>query len=220
MIERDLTSRLRCDRQHPSCSNCASRDLDCTYAGQHEAPGPQNPANVQDRLKHLESLVTSLMSRSGHEPALKGNASTVSGASAGVGSMTALAADLPYVGGDHWAAILESIEDLKDQFQHEEQTDPSIGDTDGAPEDDVRRRRSNQHALLLYGTLQQASREEIIAALPARNLADRYLASYFNRLGLAYCRLSSCSILQNLKRRRCRSRTKFPSPSKFYRSHD
>lgn len=107
--------------------------------------------------------------------------------------MTAHAADLPYVGGDHWAAILESIEGLKDQLQHE-QPESSLCETDSISVD--MRRGRNQRALLLYGSRLHISREEIIAALPSRNIVDRYLSCYFNRLGLAYCECDSCCVPQ------------------------
>lgn len=97
--------------------------------------------------------------------------------------MSAHAADLPYVNGDHWAAILESIEDLKDHFSREQEDISSIGGTDGAPSINT----AKQHALLLYASGHHASREEIIAALPPKNVVDRHLSYYFNRLGLAYC---------------------------------
>jgi hypothetical protein len=97
--------------------------------------------------------------------------------------MSAHASDLPYVSGDHWAAILESIEDLKDHVSREQEDGTSIGDADGATSVGTMK----QHALLLYASAHHASREEIIDGLPPRNVIDRLLSCYFNRLGLAYC---------------------------------
>lgn len=97
--------------------------------------------------------------------------------------MSAHAAGLPYVSGDHWAAILESIEDLKDHFSREQEDNPSIGRAD----DVTSILATKKHALLLYTSGHHASREEIIAGMPPRNVVDRHLSCYFNRLGLAYC---------------------------------
>jgi hypothetical protein len=111
------------------------------------------------------------------------------------GSMRISASELRYVGGDHWAAILDSIADLKDHFDREEQLrlannpdqiQDDNGDGDGG--DSLARPRSS-HALLLYGCSRSASRAEILAALPPKGAVDRYISRYFNRLDLvASCR--------------------------------
>lgn len=159
------------------------------YAGPHEAsrPGETRP-DVQDRLQHLETLVTSLMSRSGATagrqlPVRENSAPSTPASQPDPGTMSAHASDLPYVSGDHWAAILESIEDLKDHFSREQEDNPSIGRADDVTSISA----TKQHALLLYTSGHHASREEIIAGLPPRNVVDRQLSCYFNRLGLAYC---------------------------------
>lgn len=89
----------------------------------------------------------------------------------------------PYIGDDHWAAILESISDLKHQVDRDEQTrmDDAVGD--GNPSI----RRQSPHALLLYGCPRAQSREEILSALPPKPAVDRYVSFYFNHLSLAYC---------------------------------
>ena len=105
--------------------------------------------------------------------------------------MHASASDLPYVSGDHWAAILESIADLRDHLGHE---DAPVRDMDSAslevtPDSETTSGGSTtEHALLLYGSYRRTSREEILAAIPSRSVVDRYLSCYFNRLGLVYCK--------------------------------
>ncbi|TEA19004.1 Equisetin cluster transcription factor eqxF [Colletotrichum sidae] len=102
------------------------------------------------------------------------------------GSMWVKASEHHYVGGDHWAAILDSIADLKDHFEREEQfqlaTSPEHM-TDGVygvePE-----AMSSRRALLLYGCRPAASRAEILLALPPKEAVDRYVSRYFNRLDL------------------------------------
>lgn len=86
--------------------------------------------------------------------------------------------ELQYVAGEHWAAILDSIADLKAHCDREEQARmaDSIEETSVKP--------SHRHALLLYGCERAASRAEIIAALPPKAAIDRYISKYFNYLDL------------------------------------
>ena len=106
------------------------------------------------------------------------------------GSMRMTASELRYVGGDHWAAILDNIADLKDHFDREEQFHLTQHDHDNiegdAPHNYLAGFRSG-HALLLYGCPLPASRAEIIAALPPKSAVDRYISRYFNRLDLVHC---------------------------------
>lgn len=103
------------------------------------------------------------------------------------GSMRVSASELRYVGGDHWAAILDSIADLKDHFDREEDLrmanspDPTQDDND-----DPSLGPRSPHALLLYSyrCRRATSRHEILAALPPRAVVDRYISRYFNRLDL------------------------------------
>ncbi|KAJ5939033.1 transcriptional regulator family: Fungal Specific TF [Penicillium verhagenii] len=81
--------------------------------------------------------------------------------------------DAQYVGGTHWAAILDRIADLKEQLEREGNENiekPAL-----------------LHTLLLYGC-KSASKEDILAALPDRPTVDRYVSQYFNRLDLAPCK--------------------------------
>lgn len=95
------------------------------------------------------------------------------------GSMQITDSELQYVAGEHWAAILDSIADLKAQCDREEQVRmaESIDDTSGKPS-------HFRHALLLYGCERASSRAEIIAALPPKAAVDRYISKYFNYLDL------------------------------------
>lgn len=112
------------------------------------------------------------------------------------GSMRISASELRYVSGDHWATILDSIADLKDHFDREEQLrlankPDQIQDDDGDGDDggDSLSRPPSPHSLLLYGCRLSVSRAEILAALPPKGAVDRYISRYFNRLDLvASCR--------------------------------
>lgn len=108
------------------------------------------------------------------------------------GSLRITISELSYVGGDHWAAILDNIADLKNHFERQEEV--SL-----AQDDETRGREGvnnglseprSQHALLLYGCGLPASRTEILEALPPKGAVDRYISRYFNRLDLVHCQLT------------------------------
>ncbi|KAL2149101.1 hypothetical protein VTH82DRAFT_1787 [Thermothelomyces myriococcoides] len=96
---------------------------------------------------------------------------------------------LSYVGSDHWAAILDSIVDIREHFEEQEQfhltrhSQDSVNDIGGYIETELPR---SSHALLLYGSVPFASRSEVLSALPPKNAADRYVSRYFNRLDLVH----------------------------------
>lgn len=209
-----LLCRSRCDRQNP-CSCCSSRGQICTYADKSGFTGiskPQSAAEapgVHDRLIQLERLVVSLMGDSangGHAtsvpvpdsarsvyqgtPAMDTAIEAPIDGHSECGSMRISESELRYVGGDHWAAILDGIADLKDHFDRDEQlrlanTPDQLSDE---PTHGPFRLRSG-YALLLYGCGKIASRDEILAALPPKAAVDRYISRYFNYLDL----VSACS---------------------------
>ncbi|CAH0050414.1 unnamed protein product [Clonostachys solani] len=211
--------KLRCDRQQP-CYNCAGRGLSCTYAqnpdnGEPSSSVGESQLTMQDRLAHLERLVKVLMPGPSSQPSP--NAVTASGTSGDVtvariydnslvdasadvrsecGSISAAATELPYIGDDHWAAILESISELKHQVDRDEQTRMDDTVEDGNPP----MRRRSPHALLLYGCPRARSREEILSALPPKPAVDRYVSFYFNHLSLAYSILHSPSFLREYQK--------------------
>lgn len=114
------------------------------------------------------------------------------------GRMCVNASELHYVGGDHWAAILHSIADLKDHFDREEQLRLAISpdqiqdDTGNADNIDI---NASKHSLLLYGGYRPASRAEILAALPPKGTVDRYISRYFNCQELVSCK---CALFTKL----------------------
>lgn len=114
------------------------------------------------------------------------------------GSMRVGASELHYIGGDHWAAILDCIADLKDHFDREEQLRlaTSPGEVQKLPADaGITKIHTSRHSLLLYGGYQLASQAEIIAALPPKGTVDRYISRYFNRQELVS---GKCALLTKL----------------------
>lgn len=102
------------------------------------------------------------------------------------GSMHVSASELRYVGGDHWAAILDGIADLKDHLDQEEQLRLAREEHDAIIGDDANKPSLAPHALLLYGCRLLTSRDDVLAALPPKSAVDRYISRYFNRLDLVH----------------------------------
>jgi hypothetical protein len=109
------------------------------------------------------------------------------------GSMRISDSEHHYVGGDHWVAILDSIADLKDYLDREEQLRLTEGGDclDGGQENSgaiSTTRAGFGGAFMLYGCRRAKSRDEIHSALPPKSAVDRYISRYFNYLDL----VSSC----------------------------
>ncbi len=163
---------------------------------------------MHDRLMQLERLVKSIASNpsassnldpnSLRQPAEMPQLDTLIDGRSDFGSMRVSASELHYVGGEHWAAILDSIADLRDRFDHEEQLRLAISpdqiqdDTGDAGNVDI---HASSHSLLLYGGYQPASQAEILAALLPKDAVDRYISRYFNRQELVSCK---CALLNRL----------------------
>ena len=209
--------RLKCNRESP-CSTCSKRGLasSCTYtanvrpssdAGLRQASRP--PDSVQDRIQQLESLVVDLMQKTApkdsfHEPQITPEAVSPTRSPDGpakatstenttddtssrfdYGSMKLSNSGASYVNSAHWAAVLDRIAELKDHFEKEEEThvarrlsDPPYPDLTGPQ--------------LLYGCLQYATKEEILASVPTRSVVDRLVSRYFNSFDMSpgQCRAS------------------------------
>lgn len=150
---------------------------------------------MHDRLVHLERLVMSVMPDSAAPsadrgiPQLASTPDTMSGdapidSQSECGSMRISASELRYVGGDHWAAILDGIADLKENVEREEQlrlTESPAQNEDNRGDSSLPVRDG---AFLLYGRYRPESRHAILAALPPRYAVDRYISRYFNYLDL------------------------------------
>lgn len=90
------------------------------------------------------------------------------------GSLQLTSSGTNYVNSAHWAAVLDRIADLKDHFEQEE-----MHARHQLPYDEtfIPERTGPQ---LLYGCAKLASKEELLAALPARPVVDRLVSRYFN----------------------------------------
>lgn len=97
--------------------------------------------------------------------------------------------ELRYVGGEHWAAILDKITDLKDQLNREEDDvvslEPALPSSSASVHEPTN--GPPRRALLLYSCPRPTSREEILFVLPPKATVDRYLSRYFTCLELTSC---------------------------------
>lgn len=91
------------------------------------------------------------------------------------GSMRLHSHGANYVGSFHWAAVLDSISELRDHYEEEEE---------------ARLLATNDHVLhessgprLLYEPV-QTTKADLLAAIPARPAVDRMVARYFNAQGV------------------------------------
>ena len=136
-------AKLKCDRQKPQCLQCVKkgRASSCTFL---PAAQKKQTVSMQNRLKHLESLVKGVIT--GQSPAEAVNDKPVqrNGQVASISSSVAIAtvgvdhdADLAamstessgkvllgseestYVGATHWAAILEDVRFLNQVFNND-----------------------------------------------------------------------------------------------------
>jgi hypothetical protein len=77
-----------------------------------------------------------------------------------------------YVGSSHWAAVLDSIAELKEHFEREEELRNIATDLNPPSPD------PSSWPQLLYGC-QRVSKAEILASVPPRRAADRLVSRYF-----------------------------------------
>ncbi|KAI0160229.1 hypothetical protein GGR57DRAFT_411479 [Xylariaceae sp. FL1272] len=182
--------KLRCDRQHP-CSNCKKRGLgsSCTYAtGLPTSPS----ATVQDRLRRLEDLVVSYIGvDSAVLSPLPSTPPTLDKAvaSSDFSSLKRSCTETKYQDQTHWGSILDAISELKED----------VGDTDGSkpPQGITLLPHPSLDAPLLYGCI-PATKDEILAALPSREIVDSLVSDYFEVLEVASCALNQVEFLKQI----------------------
>ncbi|KAK8059220.1 fungal-specific transcription factor [Apiospora saccharicola] len=147
--------------------------------------------DLHDRLVHLERLV---MSQKTGPPSVPtppdvvsnsvGNSgsthNTPDGGRSECGSMHISATELSYVGSDHWAAIADSIADLRDYVDRGEHLKSVESPDQISREGDSCGKTvgRSSRALLLYGC-QPGSRAEILAAMPPKPVVDRYYEAFW-----------------------------------------
>ena len=90
------------------------------------------------------------------------------------GSMRRHSHGVNYVGSGHWAAVLDSISELREHYEEEEEARMLASDQILRPSPGPR---------LLYEPVQD-SKADLLAAIPSRPVVDRMVARYFNAQGV------------------------------------
>ncbi|CZR69074.1 uncharacterized protein PAC_18975 [Phialocephala subalpina] len=172
-------AKLKCDRTSP-CSQCIKkgRKEQCVFPQPVQRRKPA--VSMQNRLRHLESLVKGAMDgKSGNRnlgvPSPAGSmeiGNQVGDVNTGEGVTEVSSGNVlddgnetRYVGATHWAAILENIEEVKSYFNEEieEQED-----------------EYSPAAALSFDVESPATRLDLVNALPSRLVVDRLVSRYFN----------------------------------------
>ncbi|KAI1501100.1 hypothetical protein F5X99DRAFT_212986 [Biscogniauxia marginata] len=165
-------SKLKCDRATP-CGQCLKKGkpATCVYAPKPERAKPAK--SMAARLRRLEGMVREMIDTTDGSSGSPGGgpAAAAAGADAG-GSVVLSERATNYVGGTHFMAILEDLEDLKNYFEdpreEEEKPSDSLYDNTGPSE------------LMMFPKGAPRSKEEMLALLPEKNVIDRLMNRYFN----------------------------------------
>ncbi|KAL7797615.1 fungal-specific transcription factor domain-containing protein [Trichoderma ceciliae] len=163
-------SKLKCDREQP-CGQCAKKgrlDL-CVYAPKPEKKKRPAAKGMAARLKRLEGMVRGMMDEGGN---LKPETQAVGECAAPQLKGQVVHGDraTTYVGATHCLAMLEDIEDIKAYFD-----DPGDSEDDAMAGDEL-----EGPEMLLYSRGVPSNREELVAQLPERHVADRLVTRYFS----------------------------------------
>ncbi|KAI4867238.1 hypothetical protein F4820DRAFT_213039 [Hypoxylon rubiginosum] len=162
-------SKLKCDRATP-CGQCLRKGKPdgCLYAPRPEKRKPAK--TMAARLKRLEGMVREMIDTddSVHIPVARQN-------TAQDPSTAAVVVHGPkatnYVGGTHFMAMLEDIEDLKSYFEDSTEDGDETHDPYG---------NMGPTELLMFSRGVPKDKGELLAILPEKSICDRLMNRYFN----------------------------------------
>ncbi|KAK5993342.1 Fusarisetin A cluster transcription factor fsa6-like protein [Cladobotryum mycophilum] len=163
-------SKLKCDREQP-CVQCSKKgriDL-CVYAPKPERKRPITKG-MAARLKRLEGMVRGMMDDQGN-PGSQGQVIGSNVAPPLRGQVIHGDRAITYVGATHCLAMLEDIEDIKAYFD-----DPESSEDENSPHDEF----ETPDMLPFYRAGSPRNREELVAQLPGKHVADRLVTRYFS----------------------------------------
>ncbi|KAI0122845.1 fungal-specific transcription factor domain-containing protein [Xylariales sp. AK1849] len=162
-------SKLKCDRAVP-CGQCRKKGKPggCAYTPRAEKQKPAK--SMTARLKRLEGMVRGMIDTDGasvsRTPEMLRDVSDARGQVVRGDRATS------YVGGTHFMAILEDIDELKNFFEYpdddESEANHDPHETAGSPE------------FLLLSQNVPRNKDELLAMLPERSVIDRLMMRYFN----------------------------------------
>ncbi|KAI0525321.1 hypothetical protein F5B22DRAFT_633462 [Xylaria bambusicola] len=162
-------SKLKCNRLTP-CGQCLKRGkVDaCVYAPRVEKTKPAR--TMAARLKRLEGMVRGMVEADGGVAGDDKTQGEPTQSEQG-GSVVYNERGTNYVGGTHFMAILEDLEDLKTYFEDPEDSDLDEED----PYESV-----GPSELLMLSRGAPRNKEDLIALLPSKGVMDRLMNRYFN----------------------------------------
>lgn len=175
----DSDIRIRCDRLQP-CSNCSSRGIgtSCTYSNPQATQSSHGSTHVQSRIGQLENLVLSFMQQttaSDLPPAdLRQAPPNQTPCLDCLTDIKIRESGASYVSTAHWTAILDSIAELRDHLEeNEEQT--TLTSNTVQPHADFPRPQLpyNDCATRVTPAL-------ILVSIPPRPVVDCLVSRYFN----------------------------------------
>ncbi|KAI2621674.1 hypothetical protein GGR54DRAFT_630097 [Hypoxylon sp. NC1633] len=162
-------SKLKCDRATP-CGQCLRRGKPdgCVYAPRPEKLKPAK--SMAARLKRLEGMVREMIDTDGPVPVPPVDTKTAPEPNTG-GLVVQGQKATSYVGGTHFLAMLEDIEDLKSYFEDSNEIGDEIHDpfvNTGSAE------------LLMFSRGVPKNKEELLSLLPEKAVVARLMNRYFN----------------------------------------
>ncbi|OAX79844.1 hypothetical protein ACJ72_05837, partial [Emergomyces africanus] len=182
---------LKCNRNRP-CENCAKRSLLCVYPNlanynaYDQRPRQSNrstPRVLQDRLQHLEELVTSLVNDRANATSLSPNdaasdpAQQTEEVADSFGRLVVDESGTNYVGSSHWQTILDELADVKEYLE------TSARQLQEAPPSEPSHSAENGIELFL-GMNQNISREEILHTIPSKPAVDCLVSRFLQSMEL------------------------------------
>ncbi|KAL6237037.1 hypothetical protein BDW75DRAFT_204963 [Aspergillus navahoensis] len=164
--------KLRCDRLRP-CGSCVKRGLDCVYL----SPSPprrtapiRSTRQLNQRVRELEELVNALARAKNVPESDHKSEQTVNGAydaiTSSLGRIQVGETGTSYVSGAHWAALQDSIAEIKESID----SDHSLT------------QNSSEGPALLLGLCPPGDKEDFLAAVPPKAVADRLVSRFFNSM--------------------------------------
>ena len=142
--------------------------LDLMHA--NRAPSPYPPSRQEPRLASRAQLP--------HTPTSSESEHQILPSPSDHGSISVRRERVSYVGSSHWAAVLDSITELRNHFAQEEDAHDMTPSPPLSPLSFPRPR-------LLYNGLAYETPASIIKSMPPRSTVDRLVSRYFNVLDIA-----------------------------------
>ncbi|KAJ5469873.1 Transcription factorfungi [Penicillium desertorum] len=149
--------RIRPEKSHEVTGESPLRDLQHVMPSQRSRSDRSVPPENSERATMMEYETQ-------HE---------VSPSPSDYGSFRTPETGINYVSSSHWAAVLDSITDLRDHISRDEEAHSRVSDP-------VRPTASFPEPQLLYSCIMHGTSASILKSLPTRLTVDRLVARYFN----------------------------------------